>query len=241
MLFESIDKFLIHNKDECICFCVANNAVSEMVKNLLYSAKLVELELVLFALDEDIVESCKDICTIVKYYDPTVISNRMYDFKSKDFKSVIWQRFVIGNEILKHNKKFIYIDTDIVIKRNFLQDILEKYNDINLDCVFQSSGDKDLCTGFFSMRPTEKTLMLNNEYLIKRGLKKKEKNQPILNGILKKEQFSVFRLSLDKYPIGIYYYKNHKKLNDLYLIHFNYLIGYEKKVQQMKVFQQWLI
>ena len=76
-------------------------------------------------------------CIIVKYFNSKVKSNLFYEYGSEEFKNVIFQRFIIGNTILKSNKSYIYLDTDIVITKNFEKYILDKLN--NIDCLIQFS------------------------------------------------------------------------------------------------------
>ena len=52
-----------------------------------------------------------------------------------------------GNTILKSNKSYIYLDTDIVITKNFEKYILDKLN--NIDCLIQFNGTDG--SSFFAM------------------------------------------------------------------------------------------
>ena len=110
--YENISIFLKNNMDTNITFCVANNAVLDMVKNLI-SAKRNNINIVLFALDNEIVKKLEGHCDIVKYFNngfgKKVDNSKFHEFGSAIFRNVIFQRFFIGNQILNANKSYIYI------------------------------------------------------------------------------------------------------------------------------------
>ena len=135
-VYENINDFLNNYKEECVVFCVANNAVIDMTKNLIISATKNNINIILFALDLEIIDNCKEYCDIVKYIDDTqnIVSNHVYKFGASNFRDVVFQRFFIGNEILKMNKYYVYIDIDVVIYKNFMNDIINdlKKNDYDM-------------------------------------------------------------------------------------------------------------
>ena len=245
VVFNDIDSFLKNNQDSNINFCVANNAVLKMVDNLLVSAKLNNISIVLFALDEKIVENMSGQCVIVKHYNKfnnKVKQNNFYTYGTSEFKNVIFQRFFIGSEILKHQKSYIYIDVDIVITKNFVNDILEQYHNTEYDCLAQYNGS-NCCTGFYSMIPNTKTMAIDRQFFEKHNYEKYNTNQPFFNGIiLKKKLLNIKFLNRDHYPNGSYFYKNNKEINNMcFIIHFNCIIGYEEKIIKMKKYKYWYL
>lgn len=246
-IYDNISDFLKNNKDENINFCVANNAISEMVINLMISAKSNNVKLVLFALDNEIIHSCKDYCDIVKYLNNNekVIENQYYKFGTESFRDVVFQRFFIGNEILKANKSYIYLDVDIVIIKNFVNNILNQFENTNYDCLTQFNG-KHSNTGVVAMIPNKKTINVDYNFFKKHNYLDKnlfDHDQNFFNRIiLKNKILNVKWLSRNDYPNGKWYYENTKEVDKhCFLIHFNCIIGYDTKVNKMKEYKKWYI
>jgi hypothetical protein len=245
-IYENIKLFLKNNKDTNIVFCVANYAVQDMVNNLLISAKKNNVNIVLFALDNEIVKKLEGQCDIVKYIDngfgEQTDPNKFYKFGTKEFKNVVFQRFLIGNEILNVNKSYIYIDVDIVITNNFVNNVFEQYKSTDYDCLIQFNGD-NCCTGFFSMIPNEKTKQIDLNFFKKHNYKKYIHDQAFFNDIIfKNEILNIKFLERCHYPNGGFYYKNYKTIdNECYIIHFNCIIGYSNKINKMKFYKKWYI
>lgn len=241
-VYENINLFLKDNKSSNIVFCVANNGILNMTKNLLISAKNNNIDLVLFALDNQIVENLKNECTIIKYFDNEVNYNKFYEYGTIDFKKVVFQRFFIGNEILKANKSYIYLDIDIVITKNFIENILEQYTNTNYDCLCQYNGT-NCCTGFYSMRPTNKTISINYDFYKKNDYLNFNHDQDFFNKvILNNKILNIKFLDMNKYPNGNMYYLNNNKIEkECYIIHFNCVIGYKTKIDKMKLYKKWYL
>ena len=243
---DNINDFLISNNNECVIFCVANNAVFDMTKNLVISATNNNIDIVLFALDEDIVENMKDSCHIVKYYfdglGNTFNNKKFCKYGTNSFQNVIFQRFFIGNEILKMNKYYIYIDTDIVIYDNFVNDILCQYKNNNYDMLSQYNG-KDCCTGFYSMKPNDKTISINEDFFKKHDYISYKTNQPFINKYLLEDKIlNIKFLNRDLYPNGKWFYpKTNKIKKKCKIIHFNCITGYLNKINKMKQHDSWYL
>lgn len=242
IIFENIEDFCKNNKDNNIIFCVANYSIKEMVENLIISSNKNNIKLILFALDEDIIKYINNKCTIVKYFDSNIISGKFYKYGTNDFKKIVFHRFMIGNYILKSNKTYIYLDTDIVITNNFEADTLNHLNETGVDCVIQFNGT-NCCTGFFSMKPTKNTLNFNIKMLERYDYKKYEHDQHFFNKVvLNKKLLNIRYLSREKYPNGKYYYNNQKIIeNKCYIIHFNCVVGYNNKINKMKKYKKWYL
>jgi len=244
-IYDNIHCFLRNCKETNIVFCVANFAVLDMVNNLLISSNKYGVNIVLFALDIHIVNQLKGYCDIVKYFNNGFnqqLNEQFYKFGTNEFKNVIFQRFLIGNEILKVNKSYIYMDVDLVINKNFINNILEQYKNTSYDCLSQFNG-KDCCTGFFSMIPNEKTKQIDMDFFKKHNYENYRLNQPFFNGIiLKNNILNIKFLDRDHYPNGKHYYDNYTTIDDkCYIIHFNCIIGYNQKITRMKNFNKWFL
>jgi len=153
-------------------------------------------------------------------------------------KMSFFKDFFIGNEILKANKSYIYIYVDIVVTKNFINNILEQYINTNYDCLSQNSGGNSCCTGFFSIKSNEKTKKVDLNFFKKHNYEIHTTNQPFFNKyVLKTKVLNIKFLDRTFYPTGNYYYKNHINIDDkCYIIHFNCIIGYNTKIDKMKFY-----
>ena len=240
-VYENINLFL-DNTEPNVTFCVANNGISDMVKNLIISANKNNINLILFALDNKIVEELNGLCNIVKYFDNTIKADNFYNFNDRNFKDIVYQRYYIGNQILKKNKTYIYIDIDIVIKKNFVDDVLKQYENNDCDCLIQYNGI-DCCTGFFSMRPTNQTIKIDHAFFKKYHFLNFNNDQSFWNLRIYQTKFiNIKFLSREDYPNGGYFYKNSDNIqNNCYIIHFNGIIGHDTKVNKMKYYNEWYL
>ena len=251
-IYKDLSSFLKNNNDPNIIFCVANNAISDMVKNLMISAKKHDVNLVLFALDLEITETCKGYCDIVTYFGyKDIKANNYYAYGTDEFRDVVFQRFFIGNQLLKHNRSYIYLDVDIVITKNFVNDILDNFKNNTYDCITQFNG-KNSNTGIVSMIPNEKTISLDHDFFKKHDYLNKKKfdhDQNFFNRIILNE-YKVFKdkllnfkwLDRNKYPNGKWYYENTKEVEKhCLLIHFNCVLGHNTKIDKMKKHKKWYL
>tara|TARA_Y100000816_G_C26051984_1_gene551677 strand:+ start:275 stop:1018 length:744 start_codon:yes stop_codon:yes gene_type:complete len=244
-VYENINDFLNNYKEECVVFCVANNAVIDMTKNLIISATKNNINIILFALDLEIIDNCKEYCDIVKYIDDTqnIVSNHVYKFGASNFRDVVFQRFFIGNEILKMNKYYVYIDIDVVIYKNFMNDIINDLKKNDYDMLCQTNGH-GCCTGFYSMKPNDKTKSLDKDFFIKNNYTEYRINQHFVNqNILKNKVLNCKFLNRDRYPNGKWFYMRCKKIHKdiCKIVHYNCLPDYKSKIDKMKKHKSWYL
>ena len=164
-------------------------------------------------------------------------------FGTEQFKKLAWFRYEICKAILDSNRTVIYLDTDIVIKKNYEANILKYfYEDDNLDCVFQSEVSGEVCSGFFALNKYSKEKIIkifSEDFLSKNSYR--SFNRPCDQGfinkvILNKENklLNIKKLPKDNYPVGYWWYRNHKNIsNKTMLVHYNYIIGDFRKILKM--------
>lgn len=159
---------------------------------------------------------------------------------SSEFGMYMLQKLKIIYQSLKENENVIYLDGDIVIKKNFLDDLSK--NDEIYDLLIQDDMNPKkphieyLCAGFMKIKSNKRTLDFFDinkisEETIMSGLH----DQQYINE--NKHMLNYFKLPLNLYPNGAYYYENSEKL-DPYIIHFNYIMG-KKKKKIMKRYNEW--
>tara|TARA_B100001057_G_C22829210_1_gene942695 strand:+ start:1283 stop:1987 length:705 start_codon:yes stop_codon:yes gene_type:complete len=161
---------------------------------------------------------------------------------SQEFGTYMLQKLKIIHNSLSNFENVIYLDGDIVIKKNFLQ-YFETMDD-NYDLLIQNDKNPKkpdieyLCAGFMKIKSSKETLKFFNPdnistEIIMRGLH----DQQYINE--NKHKLNYKKLPLDLFPNGAHYYLNHKEL-DPYIIHFNYIIGSKKK-KLMKKHNEWYL
>ena len=58
--------------------------------------------------------------------------------------------------------------------------------------------------------------------------------------IKNRRKFNYLKLDLDLFPNGPHYFRYNDSLNP-YIIHFNYLVGNNEKINKMKATNQWYV
>ena len=130
-------------------------------------------------------------------------------------------------ELLK-NHNVLYLDGDIVIKKN-ITEYLDTYSNES-EIIFQNDlrpSKPDLinvCAGFMYITSNENTkkIFKPEKKLIRKFNRYKTHDQTYINK--NKNKFTYSMLPLDDFPNGAHYYQHYENL-DPYLIHFNYVIG----------------
>ena len=137
------------------------------------------------------------------------------------------------------NKYVCITDGDIVYENNKVFDFLLDNIEDN-DLLIQSEGlhIDTLCAGFMFIKSNETTLMLFNPENVKRTIHLKDWNDQIYVNLIK-NKLKYKKLPLHLFPTGNYYYRFCNTIQP-YLIHFNWIVGHEKK-NRMKKHNKWFI
>ena len=169
-------------------------------------------------------------------------TNKFQSWRSKNFNKLMFNKLKVIHKTLISNDQVLYIDGDIVFKKNTLYQISQnKSVDLIGQYDFNPSSDiKTLCAGFMMINSNNKTLKLFDPALVPKELLDRRfyfDDQKYINRNLDKVNYEFF--DLDTYPNGSYFYSNYKNL-DPAIIHFNYIVGSEKK-QKMKDMGYWYL
>ena len=139
------------------------------------------------------------------------------------------------DEVLKNNEDVLYLDGDIIIENSkFIQYFIDNIK--NNDLLIQDENHKNIkCAGLMYIKSNETTKKYFNPKNITYKTTKGWTDQTYVNQILPFLKYSVIDSNL--FPNGKYYYKKYATLNP-YLIHFNFIVGHEKK-KRMQHFEKW--
>jgi hypothetical protein len=169
-------------------------------------------------------------------------NSNFQNFREGNWSNITYHKFTIIYENLLKHDYVCFTDGDIVFENNtFLKYLQDNIKDN--DMIIQQDGVTDknyLCSGFIFIKSNQKMINLFNPINVE-----KFKNiigwddQVYINNIKKYIKFQT--LPLELFPNGLYYYKNSNQ-KDLkpYLIHFNWVIGHNKK-EKMIEYNKWFI
>lgn len=245
MIYENIDTFLKEYGHDNVMFCYGNFGMVDFARNLLGSARLVGVDIVFFALDSQSLDALGNEYDVVGYIDDMVHSHAA-DYGTPEHRRCNWHKYTITNDILASGRTCVYLDLDIVVKHNFEEDLLGQYEGTDYDCLIQCnlphSPSERYCAGFYSMRPTSRTLGLFSQDELKRSrhLERYRDDQVYFNQyIVPNKLLNIKRLDPDKYPAGLHYYRHPEIDFDCNLIHFNFITKQSDKIAQMRRYGYW--
>ncbi|MEM9296784.1 MAG: putative nucleotide-diphospho-sugar transferase [Bacteroidota bacterium] len=205
-----------------------------------------------FAFDERAVELSHTYGLDATYFECSLVtpSSKVASFSTKAFEQVTGGKLELIYSLLKSGNDIVFIDADIVFKKDPLPLISELMS--KSDLAFQIDGPawiwerdkimRNCCTGFIAIRSTRKTMKLfdpSNGY----G-KFNEMDQDFIKRRLREECWKYEDIALfprEYFPNGAFYYQFHKEILDrVTIIHFNHVIG-EKKIEKMKEHSCWYL
>ena len=248
MIYSSIENFLNQNNDHLVSYIVSNIGGLNLVKNCLLSAQKNNVKLVLFALDEEIAQIIeKDFSVDIVLYLANLKKGFTYTYGSFEWIDVVYNRYFIAHRLMKEGRNIVYLDTDVIINKNYILDIKKRLR--NNDIVIQSN-DKNCCTGFFAMKSNKKLIhFFNKKQMESKEYKKYGGNggpsdQKFFNHYIGSHmnEFNCVLLERDLYPNGQHYYDNHLEIEEkCFIIHFNCMQGEDKKIKRMKLYNKFFL
>ena len=152
----------------------------------------------------------------------------------REYIDIFWSN-IFCNKIWagKEYPNLMWVDTDIVFKENPV-DILTGHEEV----LFQTDAPgSTICTGFMVFNETPECRQLVAEC----GADETDDDQLIMNRIaLTKYNDHVALLSEDLFPNGNVYYQQGKKDNAM-IVHNNWMVGVETKINKFKEEGLWFI
>lgn len=151
--------------------------------------------------------------------------------------------------LLKQHKKIIYSDIDTI----WMEDPRPYFKGHEIDFWAQIDGVIEgspyfegflpyICTGFLALKSTDKSLeMLKQWHEITSADKLEFQEQNMLQKIAFDLSVNFAVLPVRHFPYGMAYFESmpRNERSDVVIIHNNYIIGKEKKIQRFKNFQLW--
>jgi hypothetical protein len=226
-------------------FTFTNKGYVDYTKNLLLSNKLnnSEADIKVYCLDDSSFNIFSEIHKNVELFEKEDFADKYFSQADENFGNLMLVKFELIYRELLQNENTIYVDGDIVFKKNFLN-YLKNYSK-DADIIFQndlrpSKPNREwVCAGFMYIKSNETTkeFFKPTRKLIRKFTKYKTHDQSYINKNRKKFKYTI--LPLDDFPNGAHFYEYSKSL-DPYIIHFNYVRG-DEKLNLMKKHGEWYL
>ena len=222
-------KFLTFLNSGCLDICL----------NMLKSAENVGINMddfIIACMDEDVYKSLilEGYKGSFLYMDNELKEYQDWTFdKNSGFRNIVRHKWKIINQVHKEHPNLMWVDTDIVFKENPVE-ILSGHEEV----LFQTDAPgSTICTGFMVFNETPECRQLVEEC----GADESDDDQLIMNRIaLTKYNDHVALLSEDLFPNGNVYYQQGKKENAM-IVHNNWMVGVETKMNKFKEEGLWFI
>lgn len=222
---------------------LSNKGYIKYTKNLITSLEKnkINIDLKIFVMDKYSFDYFKKLNQKVFLIEGKE-SRKFLKQDSENFGIYMLQKLKIIYTSLLDYENVIYLDGDIVVKKNFIEYFQE--NEKNYDLLIQNDKNPKkphieyLCAGFMNIKRNKDTLkFFNPESIPIETIMSGLHDQQYINE--NKDKLKYKKLPLDLFPNGAHFYANHNKL-DPYIIHFNYVIGSKKK-KLMKKYGEWYL
>ena len=168
-------------------------------------------------------------------------NNNFQVFRKGNWSNITFNKFVIIYENLLKYKYVCITDGDIVFENNiFLQYLLKNIglNDLLIQTEYIDNKNDVLCSGFMFIKSNSNTLnFFNPKYIEHKKNTIGWDDQIYVNN--NKDKLKYKMLPIQLFPNGKYYYDNNN-IKTPYLIHFNWIIGHEKKEKMLK-YGKWYL
>ena len=218
-----------------------NKGYINYTANLISSIKQnkININLDVYCLDQDSFKYFSSTGLNTKLIDSSLYNQQFSKFEqqnSSEFYKIVYFKFFCINDLLKTSEYVLFLDGDIVAKKDFSKKVFDEIN--GFDIVAQSNKSPhddnidEINSGFILFKSSKKVLKYVNpdRFSLKKFSKFKFHDQTYLNNI--KSKFNYKLLDLNDFPNGAHY-KIYKNQIDPYIIHYNYILGHEKKSQMV--------
>lgn len=213
---------------------LTNDGYVELTKNCIESMKRCNLNdfLDVYCIDKGAYDKLGDYPKKHLLDIPTDdVESGFQKWREGNWYKVVYQKFRCIYKALCENDYVYYTDGDIIYcSDRFINDMKNRIDDNDLLIQNDKQNDNDdseLCSGIMYIKSNDKTREFFNPANI--DFETFKSDQIYINKM--KTTLTYERLPLKKYPNGLYH--REKNPNMPYIIHYNYLIGEQKKDMMM--------
>lgn len=214
-----------------------NSGCIEICKNMLISAEKVGINMDDFyiaCLDENSYQELKEYKNCFLHLNQSILEYQNWTFDDNSgFRQIVKNKWQIIKKIYQDNKELCWVDTDIVFVKNPIE-----YINGHQEILFQGdSPGSTLCSGFMVFNDTKEC----SEMVDKCASIIDADDQLVINEIaLDQYRDSIAILNRDLFPNGYAYYTEGKK-NNAVIVHNNFMVGVETKIQKFKEEKLWYL
>jgi len=224
------------------CIEIAENHILSLLRNGITNYRA-------YVTDTESVDLLIKKCYNVIYY-PVQQSTEKMNFGTSGFNSLSYIRYKIINELLNEDKIVWYLDVDTVVLHDlnilvpeFIGKDIVMQNDINMPC----SGcmlcyPTEICKQITSSIYNSQTSSENDQILLAQLL---YRNKHVKLALLDHEIFANGLLYFNELSNNQTYYKLQldfkKTQKPLYLVHANWMVGIETKINELKKKNLWYL
>lgn len=218
-----------------------NSGCKSICDNMLISAKNVGIssnDFIIVAFDRPIFDYYLSKGYQTELFEDVpeeVYHNWTWDENSK-FRQLVKNKWFLIKKYFTDHKPLMWLDTDIV----FLKNPEEYVKDINEPTFQIDYPVKCACTGLMYFPECE----LSNQIIDTLGNQNTEDDQIVCNNLLRNNmiQNKVSYFNLDYFPNGGYFYDaKGTTLDEVVMLHCNYVVGLETKINRLKQSGVWYL
>lgn len=218
-----------------------NSGCKDICDNMLISAEKVGIkknQFIIVAFDKPIYEyyvNKEYECELFRDVPKEEYHNWTWDENSY-FRALIKNKWQLIKKYHKNNRSLVWLDTDVV----FLKNPEPYFNQITKPSFQIDYPVQCACTGLMCFPDSP----ISDEILDILGSQNTEDDQLICNDLLRtdKMQDKVNYLNLDFFPNGGYFYDAKRTTTEkAIMLHCNYIVGLENKINRLKQTGVWFI
>jgi hypothetical protein len=185
-------------------------------------------------LDSNAYENLNEYKNAFLYADQPVVEYQNWTFdENSGFRNIVKNKWSIIQKIYQEHKNLCWVDTDIVFVENPTE-----YISGHEEVLFQGdSPGSTLCSGFMVFNESKECEQMINDCASSEG----QDDQLIINDVaINKYPENIAILSRDLFPNGYAYYTEGKKENAL-IVHNNWMVGVDTKIEKFKEENLWYL
>ncbi len=258
---EKLNHFLSNIKSNIVYITVGNLGYLDLILNIYQTiqkncSQATKDQFIVLTYDKKLIQELQTYPCINVFYVPYDITSSTRDasssavsYKEKDWNTVTRFKLLAIYTVLQANKKVMYIDPDVVLVRDPMIDIEQKYNNSSIMYNQEGSPPNELCSGIIIVDPKSKfvssvfdpsawlTSLLDDEaYIRQRTIAMKLTDQ-------------VEVLPFDDYPNGLIWTKygaTDEKVSRIIeekkcvMFHYNHISGIDAKITRMKTTKSYI-
>lgn len=218
-----------------------NSGCKTICDNMLISAKNVGIDsksFIIVAFDKPIYDYYTDLGYQTELFNDVpeeVYHNWSWDENSK-FRQLVKNKWVLIKKYFTHNKPLLWLDTDVV----FLKNPEEYFVHINEPTFQIDYPVKCACTGLMYFPICD----ISNKIIETLGSQNTEDDQIVCNTLLQDNEIqkNISYFNLNYFPNGGYFFDaKGTPLDDVVILHCNYVLGLENKINRLKDIGAWYL